>query len=109
MEKFLGAIERHKPTLNANLGFGMLDLQIKDLDILTSIQAGIKNAQSDREHQAIIRWLSNSVPDLSQEHNTAIEKHVEGTGGWLILSQEVKTWAAKGNSFIWFNGGCEYH
>ncbi|KAH6700698.1 hypothetical protein BKA61DRAFT_529805, partial [Leptodontidium sp. MPI-SDFR-AT-0119] len=105
VEKFLSAIERHKSTLNANLGFGMLDLQIKDLDILTSIQADIKNAQSDREHQAIIRWLSNSIPDPSQEHNAAIEKHVEGTGAWLILSQEVKTWAATGNSFIWFNGG----
>ncbi|PVH68313.1 hypothetical protein DL98DRAFT_397812, partial [Cadophora sp. DSE1049] len=105
VEKSLGVIERHKSTLNANLGFGILDLQLKDLDILTSIQADIKNAQNDREHQAIIRWLSNSVADPSQEHNAAIEKHVKGTGAWLILSHEVKTWATTGNSFIWFNGG----
>jgi len=32
VEKILGAIERHKSTLAVNLGFGMLDLQMKDLD-----------------------------------------------------------------------------
>lgn len=111
VEKCLGAIERHKSTLAANLGFGLLDLQMQDLDIITSIQEDIKKAQGDREHQTIIRWLSDSIPDPSQEQNAAVEKHVEGTSTWLISTHAVKTWASTGKSFIWFEGGCKgyYH
>jgi hypothetical protein len=71
--------------------------QIRDLNILTSIQDYIKLAQSDRDRQRIVQWLSKSVPDSSQEHNAARQKHEENTGSWSVNSQEMKTWAHSSN------------
>lgn len=88
----------------ANIASG---LQIKDLDILSSIQNDLTEARDDRRREKIIRWLSKGLPDPSVEHNAKREQHVEGTGQWLIESKEFRSWMECNNSCIWLNGGRE--
>ena len=105
VEKVVGVIERHKSTLSIHFGIELLDIHAKQSDILESIRDDIKQSQSDQEHQRILKWLGKSVPDPSQEHNAARDKHENGTGSWLVDSDELKSWATKKNSFLWLNGG----
>lgn len=105
IEKIVGIIEQHKSTLSIGLDIEMLDVQTKHSDILASIQDDIKNAQSDQDHQRILRWLSQSVPNPSQEHNAARDKHEKGTGTWLVESEEVENWTSNKNSLLWLSGG----
>ncbi|CZR62743.1 uncharacterized protein PAC_12640 [Phialocephala subalpina] len=105
VEKSVQIIEQHKSTLSANLGFQILDFQINHFDIVTSIQQDIKHAQDDRDRKLLVRWLADSVPDPSREHNAARNKYEEGTGSWLIDSVELRSWSSTSNSFLWLSGG----
>jgi hypothetical protein len=92
-------------TLSIHFGIELLDIHVKQSDILESIHDDIKQSQSDQERQRILKWLGKSVPDPSQEHNAARDKHENGTGSWLVDSDELRNWAAKKNSFPWLSGG----
>ncbi|KAF8326443.1 ectomycorrhiza-induced ankyrin-domain/NACHT-domain-containing protein [Amanita rubescens] len=52
------------------------------------------------------KWLN--VPDPSVNHNNAREKHLEGSGQWLLGDKRYIKWKEQSNSFMWINGisGC---
>ena len=51
------------------------------------------------------KWLN--VPDPSINHNNAREKHLKGSGQWLLEEKRYIEWKEKSNSFMWINGICE--
>ncbi|KAF8351877.1 ectomycorrhiza-induced ankyrin-domain/NACHT-domain-containing protein, partial [Amanita rubescens] len=52
------------------------------------------------------KWLN--VPDPSVSHNNAREKHLQGSGQWLLGDKRYIKWKEQSNSFMWINGisGC---
>ncbi|KAF8333766.1 ankyrin repeat-containing domain protein [Amanita rubescens] len=52
------------------------------------------------------KWLN--VPDPSVSHNNAREKHLKGSGQWLLQDKRYINWKEQSNSFMWINGisGC---
>ncbi|KAF8351875.1 ectomycorrhiza-induced ankyrin-domain/NACHT-domain-containing protein [Amanita rubescens] len=52
------------------------------------------------------KWLN--VPDPSVSHNNAREKHLQGSGQWLLGDERYIKWKEQFNSFMWINGisGC---
>ncbi|TVY93678.1 hypothetical protein LAWI1_G001865 [Lachnellula willkommii] len=66
----------------------------------------IRLARIDDDRRRIVGWLSKGIPDPSQEHNIARDKHEESTGSWLINdSNDYLGWLTAPNSFLWLNGG----
>jgi len=57
------------------------------------------------------KWLNMpDGPDLaSVSHNNAREKHLEGSGQWLLEDEKYIKWKGQSNSFMWLNGICEWH
>jgi hypothetical protein len=85
------AREKPSPYRNGVILIDNRDRQIDHLDIFTSIQQDIKQAQDDRDRKRLVQWLSNSVPDPSLEHNSARSNYEESTGSWLIDSGELRS------------------
>lgn len=61
--------------------------------------------QSDQSKKVEI-WLSPPNPSIN--HNSAKEKHLEGTGQWFLKSNEFLSWRTYPNSALWLHGipGC---
>ncbi|KAK8115574.1 hypothetical protein PG984_012076 [Apiospora sp. TS-2023a] len=70
------------------------------------IREGVNGLESDGRLHKIRAWLS--PPDPSTNFNKAREQHHQGTGQWLLESDQYKKWKTQRNSFLWLNGisGC---
>ncbi|KAF4636123.1 hypothetical protein G7Y89_g1960 [Cudoniella acicularis] len=55
--------------------------------------------------RSIAKWLSKSIPDPSQNHNSVRDKCEDTTGAWLLMVDELQRWLTTGNSYIWLNSG----
>ncbi|TVY40551.1 hypothetical protein LOCC1_G004799 [Lachnellula occidentalis] len=105
-EKSVIAIEKHKSGLSLLIGVEILHLGSEQFDITADIRADIRLARFDKSRQRIVDWLSKGIPNPSQEHNVARERHEETTGSWLINdSNDYLGWLTSPNSFLWLNGG----
>lgn len=62
--------------------------------------------QADRQRNKIRTWLS--PPDPTSNFNKARDQRHEGTGQWLLESDQYTKWKTERNSFLWLNGvaGC---
>lgn len=74
---------------------------LEEFDILTEI----RKYQRSEDRQRMVKWLLESTPNPSIEHQLARDKHEETTGSWLIDSPELNKWRASKNSLLWLNGG----
>ncbi|TVY27932.1 Vegetative incompatibility protein HET-E-1 [Lachnellula hyalina] len=105
-EKLVVAIEKHKSSLSLLVGVESLHLGFEQFEITADIRADINKAQIQEERRRIIDWLSGGIPNPSQEHNIARDKHEETTGSWLIHdNNDYSGWLTAPNSFLWLNGG----
>src|ERR1700735_132511 len=59
------------------------------IDIQDSI-GKVLHRQYDREQQAILDWLTSA--DYSTQQNDFIARRQEGTGEWLVESDEFQQW-----------------
>ncbi len=66
----------------------------------------VKKLDTDHKRAKIERWLS--PPDPSINHNKALRQRHEGSGSWLLRSENLWEWKAQRNSFLWLRGipGC---
>ncbi|TVY18948.1 hypothetical protein LARI1_G002429 [Lachnellula arida] len=83
-----------------------LHLGFEQFDITADIRADIRLARIHEDRRRIVGWLSEGIPNPSQEHNVARERHEETTGSWLVNdSNGYLGWLTAPNSFLWLNGG----
>lgn len=70
------------------------------------IQAEIQSLREANHLDELKAWLSS--PDPSTNFTQALGCRLEGTGQWLLQSQEYSTWRTEKNSFLWLRGktGC---
>ncbi|TGO43925.1 hypothetical protein BCON_0717g00010 [Botryotinia convoluta] len=105
VDKHVDFIDKHKHDLMLAFGVENLHISLRHHDILEDIQSEIRAAQRDKKRSQIIKWLAQSLPDPSRQHNIARGKFQEGTGSWLIDGDHLNTWSKTNNSFLWLNGG----
>jgi ankyrin repeat domain-containing protein 50 len=79
-------------------------IQFEHSDILADIKKDIEAAQNDTHRQRLVDWLARFIPDPSVEHNSALKKHEETTGSWLLDGDDLKEWSATPNSYLWIHG-----
>lgn len=93
-----------------NLSVALQILQVKDYSIIEDGIEEIKNtlkiAQAHNVAASVRAWLK--APDVSVDHNSALEKRHSRTGQWLIQSSAFRAWLGRDNSFLWLHGfaGC---
>ncbi|KAK4500778.1 hypothetical protein PRZ48_008969 [Zasmidium cellare] len=65
----------------------------------------LSRAQQQEVDDAL-RWLK--APDPGINHEEARRKHEQGTGGWLLTSEEYKDWVSGDSGPLWLHGkpGC---
>jgi hypothetical protein len=76
-----------------------------DLGKLCQIFLDLWNISETSVLEKFKRWLN--APDPSTNHNSARDKHLPGTGQWLLQKKEYVKWKKQANSFMWINGDCE--
>lgn len=54
------------------------------------------------ERNKILHWLRGADP--STNYNTARQKHEKGTGGWLLKSEQFRTWKDADCHIMWLYG-----
>jgi hypothetical protein len=66
----------------------------------------IENVAIRQKRDQIKDWLS--PPDPSTNYNKALQQRQEGTGTWLLQSEEFTQWNTRQNSLLWLYGipGC---
>lgn len=74
-------------------------------DIL-EVGHNIQDLVSESRKDKIYTWLP--PPDPSTNYNKAVQQRQEGTGLWLMRSNQFCLWLTKQNSFLWLYGipGC---
>ncbi|KAF8326451.1 ankyrin repeat-containing domain protein [Amanita rubescens] len=72
----------------------------------TTNNINVININAEELLAKLKKWLN--VPDPSVSHNNAREKHLEGSGQWLLRDKRYIKWKEQSNSFMWINGisGC---
>ena len=107
VNKIVMTIEHHKSTLQLQFDIEILGVELDAVDILEDIKKEIRAAQGHADRRRIVDWLSKSVPDPSEEHNIARDKHEPTTCEWLIKGGQLDTWMSSRNSLLWLQGGGE--
>ncbi|KAF4630221.1 hypothetical protein G7Y89_g7914 [Cudoniella acicularis] len=70
---------------------------------IIALQKSVDDKQREAERKELLNWLSSIDP--SENHNTALRAHQEGTGDWLLQgNDDFETWKTKPNSLLWLNG-----
>ncbi|KAK6599107.1 ankyrin repeat protein [Botrytis cinerea] len=105
VDKHVDFIDKHKHDLMLAFGVENLHISLRYHGILEDIRSEIGAAKSDKERRQIIKWLAESLPNPSTEHDIARKKCQKGTGSWLKDGDSLKIWSKTGNSFLWLNGG----
>lgn len=60
------------------------------------------NRKLDKQHQAIVEWLSSL--DFASKQADIISRRVRGTGGWLLECQEFLEWRKGTSQIVWCPG-----
>jgi Cdc6-like AAA superfamily ATPase len=73
---------------------------------LHAVRRDIEDVAIRQKRDQIKNWLS--PPDPSTNYNKALQQRQEGTGTWLLQSEEFTQWNARQNSLLWLFGipGC---
>jgi hypothetical protein len=93
-----------------NLALALQVLQVKDHSIIETdieeIKNSLKVAQAFNVAASVRDWLK--APDVSVDHNSALEKRHPRTGQWFVQSPAFRAWLERDNSFLWLYGfaGC---
>lgn len=88
------ARQRHEESINSLTAVGAE---------LSSLKKAIGDANSKKDHQAIMRWLCDIDP--SPVYNSLLNRHDAGTSQWLLKNNEKYTaWMKSSNSFIRLHG-----
>lgn len=67
-----------------------------------SLSTGIAKLGNDQKHQEVLRWLSPLNP-ASRQIDVLNRRH-EGTGKWLLESDEFKKWILGEQRLLWCPG-----
>jgi hypothetical protein len=69
-------------------------------------QSESRSEMQDVKASKIRQWLS--APDQSLNYQKALKQRQEGTGRWLLESDQYDSWKADAASFLWLHGipGC---
>lgn len=59
-------------------------------------------SRTDEERSTIIDWLSDF--DFRKKQSDVFEKRTDGTGQWLLESQEFKGWLVGNSETLWCPG-----
>ncbi|KAL7791860.1 ankyrin repeat-containing domain protein [Trichoderma ceciliae] len=89
-----------------------LEVEKPILDILSSVQNTIQDTNTkvdkldrrrdDQEHQSIADWLT--MVDYAPQQSDFIARREEGTGEWLIKSDEFQQWLKQSNQTLFCPG-----
>ncbi|PHH83481.1 hypothetical protein CDD82_440 [Ophiocordyceps australis] len=79
----------------------MDQLQIIGTDF-SGLRKAVEDAQAEKKRDKFIDWLCHIDP--SGMYNTARDKHEEGTGDWLLGSDEFGAWKQSSGSLLWLHG-----
>jgi Cdc6-like AAA superfamily ATPase len=73
---------------------------------LHEVRLDIGDVKIQQKRDQIKNWLS--PPDPSTNYNKALQQRQQGTGTWLLQSEEFAQWNARPNSLLWLYGipGC---
>ncbi|KAJ5170039.1 uncharacterized protein N7500_002822 [Penicillium coprophilum] len=58
--------------------------------------------QNVSEQRMVVKWLSTVDP--AESHHSARAKHEQGTGDWLLDSEELRLWLTNAREVIWLYG-----
>lgn len=93
-DECLAAKQRHEESIHSLTAVGAE---------LSSLKKAIQDANSDKDFQDLMRWLSDVDP--SPIYNSALNRHEAGTSQWLLKSNEkFSTWTKSSRSLIWLHG-----
>jgi NACHT domain-containing protein len=71
-------------------------------ECLDGVSRKIDRVLHDREHQAILDWITSV--DYSSQQNDFIARRQEGTGEWLVKSDEFQQWENNKNGILFCPG-----
>jgi len=60
------------------------------------------NSLPENEHNKLAKWLSTI--DFQHFLSDNIDKHVKGSGTWIVNTQKVTDWLAGKSQFLWCCG-----
>ena len=93
-EECAAADERHRET--------MLRWDAIGADV-AGLRSAVEGAQRETKRADLLDWLCDIDP--SEMHNTARDRHEEGTGDWLIRdNEEFQLWEEQPSSLLWLHG-----
>ncbi|KAI0383348.1 ankyrin [Hypomontagnella monticulosa] len=70
---------------------------------VSGLRKAVEKAQGERKRTDLLSWLCKVDPSAS--HNLARDKHVSGTGDWLVRdSEQFRTWNMSPSSLLWLHG-----
>jgi hypothetical protein len=116
VQQSLQHLNRFKMTLSLALSVDEAALLLDIQEVSSSVQSGVLNVQEDvstlkRQYEIdrldgrqkkLLQWLSPVDPE--QSHKVAQQLHQEGTGEWIIHSQEISEWKSGHNHCLWLSG-----
>lgn len=93
-DECVAAQQRHQESINSLTVVGAE---------LSSLKKAIEHANSEKDFQDLMRWLSRVDP--SPIYNSALNRHEAGTSEWLLRSNgKFSTWINSSSAFIWLHG-----
>ena len=70
--------------------------------------ASLVNIITEKERECFLDWISTF--DFEKVHDSIYAKKHEGTGDWLIQTEEFRTWfSSSKSSLLWCYGKREYN
>lgn len=70
--------------------------------------ASLVNIITEKERESFLDWISTF--DFEKVHDSIYAKRHEGTGDWLIQTEEFRTWfSSSKSSLLWCYGKREYN
>ena len=79
----------------------MLGIESRIEGVLSTVNE-LRSHQQDQEHQAIIDWLT--PVNYAPQQNDFIAQRQEGTGEWLLESNEFQQWLTQSNQTLFCPG-----
>jgi hypothetical protein len=102
LEEILRSLEKHKTTFIIALTGDGLVVNIETNDRVEAVQSQLDDIRIADQRKGILQWLKG--PDPSTNHNSARKKHEQGTGDWLLRSDQFDRWRNGDRHIMWLCG-----
>ncbi|KAG9764079.1 hypothetical protein KCU73_g1119, partial [Aureobasidium melanogenum] len=107
---FKDADSQHKKAILAVEADLLKLVNLADVESLLNVQKVVEDLSSrfkafedDHEHKELIRWISPI--NFHANHQDQLDKHIPGTGQWLLDHPEYKRWKSASSSSIFLLHG----